>query len=147
MLDDSGVSYQLVEHAPVYTSEQASEIRKMPQSVGAKALVCIADKQVILIVVSGDKKVDFKEFKKAFRVKNLCLMTPERVTELTTLEVGSIPPTGKILDLPSYYDEVIKDSDTVAFNAGSHTHSIIMNTLDLLRLEEPILGNFACSAN
>jgi Ala-tRNA(Pro) deacylase len=145
LLEDAGVEYRSVEHEPVYTSKEAAEIRDTSASMGAKALICSADEKPVLIVVPGNQKVDFREFKDLYNVADLHLLSPERVKELTGLEVGSIPPVGKAMDIPSYYDTYFQEANEVAFNAGLHTFSIVMKAKDLIKIEQPIFGDFACS--
>ncbi len=147
LLDEAGVSYKSIEHKPVYTSKEAAEIRDTSPSMGAKALICSADKKPILIVVPGDQKVDFRKFKDLFSVSDLHLLSPGRVKELTGLEVGSIPPVGKAMDLPSYYDSFFQEAGEIAFNAGSHTFSVVMKAKDLIKIEQPTFGEFACLNN
>ena len=143
LLTDAKIDYKRIDHAPVYTSEEAAKLRDSDISMGAKALVCYADKNPILIIVSGDKKVDFKKFKAEFGVKDLRMAKPTEVVEITTLEVGAIPPVGKVMDLKSYYDNSFKVKDKVAFNAGSHTTSVLMQAKDLINVENPTFGDFS----
>ena len=139
ILDAGNMYYEKLEHAPVYTSEQAAEIRDASLDTGAKALVFLADKKPILVVVPGDKRANLSKIKKRLGVKDLRMATREQVEELTTLKPGSIPPVGTAMGLPSYYDESFRDKDKVAFNAGSLTVSIIMSAQDLLNIEKPVL--------
>jgi Ala-tRNA(Pro) deacylase len=143
LLDENKIEYQLLEHEPVYTSEQASRIRGTDISMGAKALVFYADRIPVLIVVPGDKKADLKKFKKTFSVKDLMIMSPDEVFNLTGLKVGSIPPFGNVLNLPAYFDKSFENKERVAFNAGDHKISIIMKASDLILLVHPRLGDFA----
>jgi len=141
LLDSAEVYYQKLEHEPVYTSEDAAKIRDTNASQGAKALILYADKKPVLVVVPGDKKVDFKKYKTLTGTKDLRMATPEEVLELTGLEIGSIPPVGRAMDLPSYYDKSFEEKDVAAFNAGAHTVSVVMNAADLIKVEEPILAD------
>lgn len=134
-----GIVYELFEHTPVHTSAEAAKVRAMDMSMGAKALVLVADKNPILVVVPGDKRLDFKKLKSSCAIKDLRMATPEEVENLTSLKIGSIPPLGKVLNLVSYFDESFKDKSTVAFNAGSHTVSIKMKAKDLLQVEDPMI--------
>ncbi len=143
LFDSNKISYEVIEHEPVFTSADAAKVRDTSPSDGAKALVFVADKNPILVVLPGDKKVDTKIFKKIFNIKDLFMADKEKVCEVTTLEVGSIPPIGKVLGLKSYYDAVFKEKDVVVFNAGSHTKSIKMKAKDLITCEEPTFGGFA----
>jgi len=142
LFNDAAVAYSVIEHEPVYTSQDAAKIRDTDISMGAKALVLFADKSPILVVVPGDKKIDFKKFKREFDVKDLRMATKEEVLELTGLEVGAIPPVGKAMELVSYFDEGFKQKEKVAFNAGLHTTSIITTPNGLIKVEDPVFGNF-----
>ena len=137
LFKEAGVPFEKYEHEPVFTSEEAAKIRNTDISMGAKALVFYADSKPVLLVVPGDKKADSKKFKKAFGIKDLRMAAPEEVLSLTGLKVGSIPPVGKAMNLPSYFDESFKLKDKVAFNAGMHTVSIVMTAKDLIRAENP----------
>lgn len=141
LLEQTPVKFTVVEHPPVYTSEEASKIRDTSLAIGAKALIWFADKSPILVVVPGDKKLNLKKFKNAFGIKDMRFATPEEVEELTGLQIGSIPPLGKVLGLASYFDVSFSLGNQVAFNAGLHTVSILMSAEDLIRVEGPKLAD------
>ena len=69
MLDENKVEYKVIDHKPVFTSEDAAKIRGSSLKLGAKALIMKADKKSIMIVVPGDKKVDTSIFKNFIRSK------------------------------------------------------------------------------
>jgi prolyl-tRNA editing enzyme YbaK/EbsC (Cys-tRNA(Pro) deacylase) len=139
----AGVEYELIEHEPVYTSADAARVRGEELSDGAKALVLFGDKTPILCVVPGDKRADFKKIKTHLEIKDLRMATPEEVKELTTLEIGAIPPVGSAMNLPSYYDNSFILKENVAFNAGDHSVTIIMTGDDLIRVEKPKILDIA----
>ena len=143
LFDAASVSYELFEHAPVYTSAEAARVRDTDISMGAKALVCYADGRPALLVLPGDKKADFRKFKRTFGVKDLRMATKDEVKELTGLEVGAIPPVGRAMSIKSYYDASIAEKEKVTFNDGLHTVSMIMSVKDLLKVEVPIIADFA----
>ena len=129
-LQKNGVSFEPYEHAAVKTSEEAAAIRNTPLSEGAKALVLYADKKPILVTVSGDRKLDTKEFRKQFGVKDLRMATPEEVIVVTGVEIGAVPPFGHIFGVSYYMDIALRDGEHVSFNAGSRTKSIRMKEND-----------------
>lgn len=139
IFEEANIDYEIVEHEPVFTSEEAARIRDSDISRGAKALVLMADKRPILAVVPGDKRADFRKLKKLLGIKDLRMATPEEVKNVTGLEIGAIPPVGKAMGLDSYYAEEFLDKDRVAFNAGSHTISIFVKASDLIKTERPAI--------
>ena len=55
---------------------------------------------------------------------------------------GAVPPFGSIFNVPLYVDEsLILQGDTISFNAGMRTRSVIMNTQDYLKVENPTIVN------
>ncbi|MFZ5424731.1 MAG: aminoacyl-tRNA deacylase [Patescibacteria group bacterium] len=137
LLSEYEIQYELLQHEAVHTSADAAKIRDTDISMGAKALIFYADGSNILLVVPGNERVNTKKFKKQLNVKDMYMLHPDEVHKITGLKVGSIPPLGKILGLKSYFDISFKEKDKVAFNAGSLTHSIVMQASDLLKVENP----------
>ena len=147
LLDANNVSYKLMEHEAGYTSEQAAQVRGTRLQQGAKALVFEADKRPLLLVVAADRRIDSRAFKRVFGVKDLRLASAERMTELTGLTIGAVPPFGSLMGLPTYVDEPVLENEEIVFNAGSLTRCILMKAVDYLRLEQPIQGNFSSSTD
>lgn len=142
LLDQAGIQYQVMDHERVHTCEDAAKIRGTSPDQGAKALVCVADGQPILIVLPCSTKLDVKEFKRWQRIKDLRFATPEEVTKITGIEVGAIPPIGKALGLTTYVEEQLLKEKQICFNAGVHTRSMIMKSKDYLQIVKPEVGSF-----
>jgi len=133
-LNDLGISYKLLEHAPVSTSAEA----------GAKALILIADEKPIMIVLSAPTKLDSKVFKKEYGIKKLRFATPEEVEKISSVKIGAVPPLGSLCDIPTYVDAALGKNQVIVWNAGKHDRSIEMKYTDYLKVEQPQVGNFSC---
>ena len=143
LLHSRGVTFTFKEHPPVKTSQEAADIRGTPLHEGAKALVFAADAAIVLAVVPAHKRVGTRAFKRAFGVKNLRMVNPDELRELTGLPVGAVPPFGSVLDLPTYVDRGLLANERISFNAGSREASIVMACRDYIAVEQPTLGDFA----
>lgn len=142
LLKDNHVVFTTYTHEPVFTSEQAAKIRGTSLQQGAKALVMIADRKPIMVVLSGATKVDSKKFKTKFKIKDLRLAAAEEVEEITGLKIGSIPPFGNIFKLITFVDEKLGENQEITFNAASHTQSAKMSYKDFVNLVKPQIGAF-----
>jgi Ala-tRNA(Pro) deacylase len=71
------------------------------------------------------------------------LADAKEVRKVTGCNIGSVPPFGNLFDLKVYFDKSVVENDVVAFNAGSHTRSIKMKAKDLVRVVNPIVGEFS----
>lgn len=141
-LDQSDVKYQILDHQAVHTSEEAANIRGTKLEQGAKALIMFGDEKPFLMVLSAAKKADLEAIKTQLKVDKVRMANPAEVKVLTNLEIGSIPPFGSVLKLKTYLDESLGENAKIAFNAGLHTRSIIMDYKDFVKVENPVLGHF-----
>ena len=146
LLDTNGVRYDLREHPAVYTSQEAAAARGCDLKQGAKALVLHINKErYVLAVISATKKADFEKLKQHLGAKKVRLCTPEEVLTQTGCTIGSVPPFGNLLGLPTYVDPSLSENEIIAFNPGSHTHSILMRYEDYARIVQPEVVDFAKS--
>src|SRR5438874_13468018 len=143
LLGHNSVPYEVLRHAPVSTSEEAAAIRGTPLASGAKALICKADNQFLMIVLPADRKLASKLVRKSAGAKSLRFASREEVEELTGLAPGSIPPFGSLFSLPTWCDERLSEQPRINFNAGDHSISISMAYTDYLIAEQPKLGAYA----
>ncbi len=138
-LEQQGVSFTVLRHEPVYTSEQAAAVRGTALSSGAKALVVKAGERFVLLVLPADRKLDSRKARDGLGVKALRFASREEVEQLTRLQPGSIPPFGTLFGLPTYCDPALADNPSINFNAGDHAISVQMTYEDFSRVEKPTL--------
>jgi Ala-tRNA(Pro) deacylase len=142
LLGRHGVAFDVLRHEPVYTSQQAAEVRGTPLASGAKALVCKADDRFVMFVLPADRRLASKEVRRAKGWRKLRFADREEVRTLTGLEPGSIPPFGSLFGLPTLCDRRLGENETINFNAGDHRISVSMRYEDYVRVESPELGMF-----
>jgi Ala-tRNA(Pro) deacylase len=137
LLMHKGIPYQQKEHAPVFTSEEAAQIRGVALSSGAKALLIKLDDAFTLFVLPADRRFDGKTVKKSLRAKSIRFATREELLELTGLEPGAVPPFGSLFGVATIIDPALAEQATLNFNAGDHAISFSMTFEDYLRAESP----------
>ena len=146
LLQQKGIVFDVLRHAPVYTSQEAADIRGTPLASGAKALVCKGDDRFVMFVLPADRKLDSKAVRLHLGWKKLRFADKQEVLELTGLEPGSIPPLGSLFGLPTYCDSALGENPTINFNAGDHCISVSMTYDDYIRVESPKLGKFGSAS-
>ncbi len=143
-LDGAGISYRAVHHEPTYTSEESAKARGEDVRIGGKALLVKTGDNFRLFVLSAALKLDSSALKTRFGIKKIRFATPQELAELTGLVPGSVPPFGRpILPFDLFVDESIAKNERIAFNAGSLTDSIIMQTADYLKIAGPKIFPFS----
>jgi Ala-tRNA(Pro) deacylase len=143
LLNSKSVTFNVLRHEPVFTSEEAAKVRGTPLGSGAKALICKADEQFVMFVIPADRKLASKTVRKAAAVKSLRFASREEVEHLTGLAPGSIPPFGSLFGMATWCDERLREHQRINFNAGDHSISISLAYADYLAVEQPRLGQFA----
>ncbi|MBI2112645.1 hypothetical protein HYT52_03875 [Candidatus Woesearchaeota archaeon] len=143
-LNENSIEYKIIHHKPTRTSEESAKERNEDLSIGGKALVLKIDDTFKLFVLSAAAKLDSNAVKQQFNAKKLRFATAEELLKLTGLEPGSVPPFGlPIQSLDLYVDLSITKNTKIAFNAGSHTDSIIMQMEDYLKIAKLKIFSFS----
>jgi Ala-tRNA(Pro) deacylase len=142
-LEEKGVPFDVLRHVPVFTSEEAAQVRGTPLASGAKALVCKADERFVMFVLPADRKLASKAVRKSAGIKSLRFATREEVEQLTGLAPGSIPPFGSLFGMETWCDERLAGHEKINFNAGDHAISISLTYAEYIAAEQPTLGIYA----
>src|SRR5438046_10173441 len=90
LLGRKAIAFEVLRHAPVFTSEEAAAVRGTPLASGAKALICKADEQFLMVVLPADRKLASNSVRKAAAAMSLRFASREEVEQLTGLKLGSI---------------------------------------------------------
>jgi Ala-tRNA(Pro) deacylase len=138
MLDKQKVSYEIVEHEPVYTNPAMAEALKVDESETVKSLVLkTKEGKMFVLVLPGDKKVDWKQAAAGAGTKKVSFAKPEEVSEAVGCEVGCVPPFGHFSPLPIFMDLDLPKKEFVYFNPGVHDKSFKVKGWDLRKLCKP----------
>lgn len=147
LLNEAGVAFREVHHAPTFTSEESAKARGEELRTGGKALLLKTDDTFRLFVLPADRKLDSAAVKRRLAVKKTRFASADELRDLTGLVPGSVPPFGPpVLPFELYVDEAIGESERIAFNAGSLTDSIILATADYLAVAKPTVFTFSAPA-
>lgn len=138
-LDAMKINYQLMEHEPVRTSEEAAKIRGTKLSEGAKAMVLLSkeyDNKFYMVVIPADKQLDLQKASK-YIGEEVRVASAEEVEGYTGVKVGGVPPFGRLMGMDLFYDRSMYSKERSAFNCGRKDRSIIIQTKDLIRAAQP----------
>jgi prolyl-tRNA editing enzyme YbaK/EbsC (Cys-tRNA(Pro) deacylase) len=144
LLSRKGVEFRSVHHEPTRTSEESAKARGEEIAVGGKAILMKVDDVFKLFVFSAAKRIDSQKVRRRFNARKLRFADADELMQLTGLVPGSVPPFGNpILPFDLYVDASIAQNAKIAFNAGSLTDSIIMQSKDYLAITSPEMFEFA----
>lgn len=160
LLKENSVWYQVLEHEPVYTSQQAAAVRPdVSLRQGAKAMVLRVQKSIrqladknqnddsthhsfVMVALPGDKKMDLHKVAKFLGAKDATLASPEEVERVIGVKIGAVSPFGNLSGLTVLVDRGLLANQKIAFNAGDHRKTVIMNSSDYQTLSQAKVGDF-----
>ena len=116
------------------TSQQASDNIGCQLGQIVKSLAFIIDGQPVLVLTSGDRRVDTRKLAAKYEVrrKKVKAAKPEQCIEIYGYAPGGVPPLGhRTPNIPTYMDESLKRYQTVYAAGGAH-NAIFAIQLDQL---------------
>ena len=138
MLEENKTPYEIYEHEPVYTNPAMAEALNVTEAETVKSLVLkTKENEMIVLVLPGNKKVNWKQAAKGANTKKVSFAKPEAVCEAVGCEVGCVPPFGHLTPLPIYMDPELAKKPYVYFNPGVHDKSFKIKAWDLKKLCDP----------
>ena len=100
-------------------TKHSAEVLKVPEHAVIKTLVFETNDQKPLIVLQhGDFQVSTKELARAFNVKTIAAVSPERANKLTGYLIGGTSPFGLKTKMPIYAEKTIFDLEKIYINGG-----------------------------
>jgi len=138
LLKEKKITYEIYEHEPVYTNPAMAEALNVSEAETVKSLVLSTKEgRMIVLVLPGNKKVNWKQAAAGAGTKKVSFAKPEAVSETVGCEVGCVPPFGHLTDLDIYMDPDLTQKDFVYFNPGVHDKSFKLKAWDLKKLCNP----------
>lgn len=155
-LKKNSAEYRLMPHAPEGNCERVSELRGNHIHEAAKALlvnVKISNKhsRYYLVVLPGDRKVDFDSIAKACNGRSATMADKSKVEALMQCEVGRVPPfamndtVGVLVD-----SQLVDDNKLMYFSPGRLDVSIEMKTVDyrkMIEADKGLIGKFSAKTD
>lgn len=137
-LDKRRIPYEVFEHEPVFTNPAMAEALEVPEAETVKSLVVTTkENKMMVLVLPGNKKVDWKQAARSTGTKKISFASPESVAETVGCEIGCVPPFGHLTALPIYMDPDLIKKTYVYFNPGVHHKSFKIKSWDLRKLCKP----------
>ena len=134
-MEEEKVSIECIEHEPVYTNPAMALALGVKESQTVKSLVLkTREGKFAVLVLPGDKKMDWKLLAGHLNAKKVEFAKPEEVLQLVGCEVGCVPPFGHLTEIPVYMDKDLMKKDRVYFNPGVHDKSFKVKAWDLRKL-------------
>ena len=130
----------------VNTGADTSTVAKSSENLGikrdeiVKSIVFESDKGVIMVWISGDKRISKQKLKAATNATRLKMARPELVEEYTGYTIGGVPPVSHAKEHEMLYilNREVLDKDWVYAGGGDDQTLLKLKAHDLLLLKPRI---------
>lgn len=137
-LEEHGVPYELIKHAPTYTTQETAASAHISAKIMAKPVLVKMDGELAMIVEPGHTNLDLEWIKNQLNADNVEMATEDDFKDwFPGCEVGAMPPFGNLYDINVYFIDKIPHDGDIAFEAGTHSELIKIPFQDYLRLVKP----------
>jgi len=144
LLQQEGCWFEVFEHEPVLTSEDAAKTRiGYSLHQGAKAMIIKAKgssfgEKFVMLVLPGDLRFDGDKVKKVLCAKDIRFATEAEIDQLTGgVKIGGVTPFGNLFKLELFVDPILLENEKIVFNAGDRSFSVAMLASDYKKLVNP----------
>ncbi len=120
-LAGADLPYEVVNYGRVETIEEAAELRGVDLGAITKTLVVRrGDDDYVLVLVSGDRVIDWRKLRAHLGVSRLSLADSAEAKLATGYERGTITPFGTTREWPVVADSAVAERRLVSIGGGAH---------------------------
>ena len=143
-LQELGIIFDVVEHPPVFTTEQADSYIEGMEGVRTKSMFLTNRKktQYYLLIMDDKKRLDMDDFKVQVGANRIHMASADSLAEKMQLSPGTVSPFGLLnneeKDILVYFDKDIVSEDIMTFHPNTNEKTIFIKIQDLFRFLDSI---------
>ncbi|MBZ2151253.1 prolyl-tRNA synthetase associated domain-containing protein [Streptococcus cristatus] len=138
-LQELGIPFDVVEHPPAFTTEQADSYIEGIEGVRTKSMFLTNKKktQYYLLIMDDKKSLDMDLFKDLVSANRIRMASADSLFEKMQLPPGTVSPFGLLnneeKDIQVYFDKDIVSEDIMTFHPNTNEKTIFVATQDLFK--------------
>lgn len=140
VFSQAGINFELYDHRPIYTNEDALVIKAEQGFNGTETKsLYLKDKQKnnYIFLTFTTKKSDFKRLSKLIG-KRVSVVSTEVMEEQTGQKPGAVSPFGYEAHVPVIIDEELLAHEKLVFAPGRPDQTMVVKVADLNRIIETL---------
>ena len=143
-LQELGITYDVVDHPPAFSTEQADSYIEGLEGVRTKSMFLTNKKktQYYLLIMDDKKPLDMDDFKVQVGANRIRMASLDSLAEKMNLPAGTVSPFGLLnneeKDIHVYFDKDIVSEDVMTFHPNTNEKTIFIKSKDLFRFLESI---------
>ena len=140
-LDDSGVSYEVLEHEQTFTAREDARASGVSPTDEAKSVLLRIGKDYCVAVIPASEQLDLHKVRDIVGESARLATEREMALDYDQFDVGAIPPLGPMLSAREIVDRRLLDHDAIVGSGGDHRHSIRIDPNALVQVASPTLAD------
>ena len=147
-LEELEIDFEVVEHPPAFTTEQADSYIEGLEGVRTKSMFLTNKKktQYYLLIMDDQRPLDMDDFREQVGANRIRMPSAESLAEKMQLPPGTVSPFGLLnndeKDILVYFDKDIVSEEIMTFHPNTNEKTIFIKTQDLFRFLESISFNY-----
>lgn len=143
-LKELNIEYELVEHPPAFTCEEADSYIEGYEGVRTKTMFLTNKKKTdyFLVIMDDVKRLDMVRFEEVAETKRVKMASPESLFEKMQLTPGIVTPFGLLnnesKDIKVFIDKDIFGEERMSFHPNTNDKTIFVKTTDLVKFLESV---------
>lgn len=137
LLTQANIDFQVVQHPPVYTAEEADRYVGDYDFVKTKNLLLTNHQHTkfYLVLLEENHRLDMTHFRKIAQTSRLSFANATDLEKQLGLTTGAVSPFGLLNNqshtVQLYVDSVVYQAKTIGCHPNVNTSTVILNTVDL----------------
>ena len=138
LFDEAKISYEVYNHPLAYTAQEIAARQHLSGDEMAKVVMPKVDGNLVMAVVTGNRKVDLATVKANLGAHQVRLATEDEfIAAFPGCEIGAMPPFGNLFGLSVYVDPSLEKDECIYFNAGNHVQTVRLRYKHFKKLVQP----------
>lgn len=143
-LEELAIPFEVVEHEPALTTEQADSFIEGIEGVRTKTMFLTNKKKTAfyLVIMDDKKRLDMELLKDLIGANRIRMASSESLFEKMMLPAGVVSPFGLLnnadKDIQVYFDKEIMSEKRMSFHPNTNEKTLFLDRTDLLKFLEAI---------
>lgn len=138
LLDELDIDYQIVEHPPAFTTEEANQYIVGIPGVRTKTMFLTDKKKkhFYLVIMDDARPLDMERFREIVGANKIKMASEDSLYDKLQLTSGSVSPFGLLNnsdhDVEVFIEATISEEERMSFHPNMNEMTIFIDTADLL---------------
>ncbi|HEL1584836.1 TPA: prolyl-tRNA synthetase associated domain-containing protein [Streptococcus suis] len=143
-LEELGIAYDVVDHPPALTTEEADSYIEGLEGVRTKSMFLTNKKKTAfyLLIMDDQKQLDMDQFRDLVGANRIRMASSESLMEKMHLPAGVVSVFGLLhnvdKDIQVFFDKEILSEPILTFHPNVNTKTIFVKTKEVLRFVEEL---------